>query len=329
MISRKSVTIHYRRLNDVTNSLNGKTLEQCLKESLKFKIGGEEISEHWKHRAWLVPPDNTDTYLMNVFQEDSNSFFGDLTNYTKGFLQTLIQNNNDVPVLAVEQLPPPQGKEYVHSMMFWMVVGNHVFVMNSKSLSSKHLEEYFTWILKDHTSKIKKTGHIILDAKFDEGQVGGELNDISEIIVGGSGLSNDDFREVTETEVIKHTDIEEKKPWGERAIDVLKAVMNSEADVQNLLKEIPEGAKLDVSVHIGFKSRKKKISRAPMSQALRNLPEGEITARGKDGKIKGKDIRLSFPVNVLMNGSLIDVNDAKLKFNQAYEYFVTNGKIEP
>lgn len=34
-------------------------------------------------------------------------------------------------------------------------------------------------------------------------------------------------------------------------------------------------------------------TRAPMQQALRNLPEGEVTAIGKSGRMTGKDIRLS------------------------------------
>jgi hypothetical protein len=109
---------------------------------------------------------------------------------------------------------------------------------------------------------------------------------------------------------------------------VLQAVMNNEADVQNLLESIPEDADLDVSVHIGYKTKKRRVSRAPMQQALRNLPDGEITAVGKHGKLTGKDIRLSYPVRVLSTGSLLDPTDVQAKLKDAYDYFVTNGKIE-
>jgi hypothetical protein len=66
-----------------------------------------------------------------------------------------------------------------------------------------------------------------------------------------------------------------------------------------------------------------------MQQALRNLPEGEVTAIGKSGRMTGKDIRLSYPVRVLSNGSLLDPDDVRAKLRSAYEYFVENGKIEP
>merc|ERR1711965_574913 len=104
--------------------------------------------------------------------------------------------------------------------------------------------------------------------------------------------------------------------------------MNNEADLQELLQSIPEDADLDVSVHIGYKTKKRRVSRAPMQQALRNLPEGEITAVGKDGRLTGKDIRLSYPVRVLSNGSLLDPTDVRVKLRAAYDYFIENGKIE-
>jgi hypothetical protein len=72
-------------------------------------------------------------------------FFGDLTQYTRGFLQAIIAVS-DAPMLNVEQQPPPDGKEYLHSMMYWTVVGNHALMIQSRSLTGKHLEEYTTWL---------------------------------------------------------------------------------------------------------------------------------------------------------------------------------------
>ena len=65
-----------------------------------------------------------------------------------------------------------------------------------------------------------------------------------------------------------------------------------------------------------------------MKKALRNLQDGEITAIGKHGRLTGKDIRLSYPVRVLTDGSLLDPADVRAKLKSAYDYFVENGKIE-
>src|SRR5690606_35257797 len=105
---------------------------------------------------------------------------------TRGFLQALLDQMPDVPMLNVEQAPPPVGKEYVHSMMYWMAVGSHVLMIQSQSLGGKQLEEYLTWLLKDRTAAIGPTGQVLLQAQFDVDEAGGNLDDISEIIIGGT-----------------------------------------------------------------------------------------------------------------------------------------------
>jgi hypothetical protein len=282
-------------------------------------------------RPWVVPPSSEDTLLMNIHQDGRDYYFGDLTHYTRGYLQTLSAEVADTPSLAVEQQPPPKGKEYVHSMMYWLAIKNHLLLIQSRSLGSKQLEEYLTWLLKDRTEAISPTGQVILQAKFDSADVGGDLSDISEIIVGGRAVdasaiaaSKDEF---STKEVEQHKEIATRKSWGARARAILSAVMNNEADVQELLESVPKGANLDVSVHIGYKA-KKTVSRAPMQHAFRNLPEGEITAIGRNGRQTGKDIRLSHAASILKSGSLLDPEDVIRALREAHQFFSGNGKIE-
>jgi hypothetical protein len=293
-------------------------------------MSGGKLSAHWKHRAWVVPPSAEDTLLMNLHHDGGDHYFGDLTQYTKGYMQTLLAQVIDAPMIAVEQQPPPKGKEYVHSMMYWLAVKSHLLMIQSRSLGAKHLEEYLTWLLKDQTAAITQTGQVILQAKFDAADVGGDLDDIREIIVGGksAAITGPVAKPERAREVERYRRVAEKRPLRERMVDVLRAVMNNEADVQKLLQGIPEGGNLEVAVHIGYKTRKRDVSRAPMQQALRNLPEGEITAVGRDGKMTGNDIRLSHRVNVLKNGSLLDANDVVRALREAHKYFVDNGKID-
>ncbi|WP_296715607.1 hypothetical protein [Tistrella sp.] len=332
MTDRKSATVHYRRMEDPVNALKGDTLEARIRSALADQFNGGVLSEHWSRRAWNRA-ENSDTLLMNIYHDDGVSFFGDLTVYTQGYMQALLRNEQDVAMLPVEQQPPPAGREYIHSMMFWMVIGNHVMTIQSRSLSTKHLEQYLTWLLKERTAQMGQNGHVLLTAKFDSDEVGGQLDDIREIVVGGTGVveaasTRLPQEPVAEREVGQHIDVAARRSWGQRAVAVLRAIMNNEADLQELLQSIPEDADLDVSVHIGYKTKKRRVSRAPMQQALRNLPEGEITAVGKDGRLTGKDIRLSYPVRVLSNGSLLDPTDVRVKLRAAYDYFIENGKIE-
>lgn len=327
---RKPLTVHYRRLVDVTTSLNGLSLQNALSRSMEINVGGNPLKDHWRQRAWVMPPQEEDTFLLNLHKIDNKYFFGDLTLYSRGYLQLLMQSNINDPVLNITQSPPPDGMEYVHSIMYWMVVDNHVMIIQSNSLSARDLERYLTWLLRDRASIMDKTGQVQLQSKFDLSEVGGQLDDIREIVVGGMSMETNISPATTgEREVTEYRDLGTKSTGMKRGIEVLRALFTNEADVNKLLDSIPEEAQLEVSVHIGYKSKKRKISRKPMQQALRNLPEGEIRAIGRDGKMSGSDIRLSHQVSVLCEGRMLNPEDVVRALYGAYTYFIDNGKIVP
>lgn len=334
-MARKPLTVHYRRLVDVTGAFGGMTLEQAIRKAMSSLYDGGPLDGHWKRRAWLVPPQDEDTLLLNLNQAGSNYYFGDLTMYSRGYMQLLLSNLADSPVLNVKQEPPPAGMEYVHSIMYWMAVGNHVMLIQSSSLAAKQLEQYLTWLLRDRTGLLNATGQVQLQAKFDLAEVGGQLDDVREIVVGGMSMAPVHESQVMAEAAPVVRDVEEyrtldtRSPGQKRGFEVLRALFSNEADLNRLLECVPEDAQLEVSVHIGYKSKKRKVSRAPMQQALRNLPEGEVRAIGRDGKMSGNDIRLSHPVSVISSGRMLDPDDVVRALHSAYNYFVDNGKIVP
>jgi hypothetical protein len=329
-IPRQPVTIHYRRLQDATGAFGKRSLEAAIRAAMSHQRDGEKVSAHWKHRAYVVPPGAEDTLLMNLHDDGGDYFFGDLTQYTKGYMQALLEQAPNKSMLTVEQEPPPKGKEYVHSMMYWLAVDSHLLMIQSKSIGSKQLEDYFTWFLKDQTKTIKSSGQVILQAKFDAKDVGGDLKDIREIIIGGTVPAGPvkATRAETVTDVEKYKEIKTHRSFAERTREVLLAIFNNEADVQKLIDSVPQEARLEVDVHIGYRATKRHVSRAPMQEALRNLPEGEITAIGRDGKMTDKDIRLSHPANVIKVGNLLESKDVIRALREAHKYFVDNGKLD-
>jgi hypothetical protein len=71
---RQNVTIHYRRLEDATGAFGQKTLQAAIKKAMAHTIGAGKLSEHWKLRAWAVPPATEDTILMNL-HDDHREYF--------------------------------------------------------------------------------------------------------------------------------------------------------------------------------------------------------------------------------------------------------------
>jgi hypothetical protein len=265
---------------------------------------------------------------MNLNYDGADHFFGDLIQYSRGEMQALIDDiGRDAATVNVEQLPPPKDKEYVNAVMYWFVAGNHVLVIQSRALGVKQLELYFSWLLKEKTGVIETDSHVILKAKFDAQEIGGDLEDIREIIVGESvNVAAAAAVSVGASEPLgRHTLA--RRSWRESAVEMLRIIFNSEADVRELLDSVPQEADLEVSVHFGYKSRKRGISPVPMQRALRNLPEGEVTAIGRDGRLTGKDIRLSHSINVRTVGSLLKHEDVLAGFRETYARFREHDRI--
>jgi hypothetical protein len=107
---RQSVTIHYRRLEDPTGAFGGRTLHSALRRAMNHTVEGEKISEHWKRRAWIVPPAAEDTLLMNLHHDHRDHFFGDLTTIRRATCRRFLprpktprcspSNNNVAPHLS-------------------------------------------------------------------------------------------------------------------------------------------------------------------------------------------------------------------------------------
>lgn len=334
-VERQSVTIHYRRFVDEPNLLNGKSLETAINDAMLHAVDGGPLKENWSRRTRALP-ETEDTHFINLFADGNGHFFGDLSHYTRGHMQALLERADGVPFLNVSQMPAPEGREYLHSVMYWLTRGNHVLVLQSRSIGTKQLEEYLTWLLQERSGVAPTGSGIILESVLDIDEVGGDLDDISEIIIGGSPLPEppgyvapERGSEQVGKDIEQYTGLDRRRAWASRMREVLRAVMSSEADVDELLGSVPEGADLDVTVQIGYKLKKRSISREPMQRALRNLPDGDIRAISKGGRQTGRDVRLSYSARVQKNGSLLDPGDVERALREAYDHFVSNGKIQP
>ena len=188
MAERKPVTIHYRKFqrpHGVTHSLES-LIRSALNAYDTFLGPGIRIKDRYASRLPTVGSDNLFINLCVDETSHSSYVMGDVLHFTKGRLQALFKTTDpDAALVPVQQMPPPGQSEYVHSQMFWLVKGDHVFVIQSLSLQTEQLEAYLRWLLSSRTTALPTNPPIVLAAKFDVDAVGGDLDDIQQIIVGG------------------------------------------------------------------------------------------------------------------------------------------------
>lgn len=345
---RKPVTIHYRKFtrpDGITTSL-----ESMIRSAMdSTTLSGRQVKTRYLERLYQQ---GNDSYFINIYEDSSEQLtfvFGDILHFTRGHLQALCQTaDENAESVPVQQLRAPEQSEYVHSEMFWMVKDDHAFIVQSMSLKTAELEEYFGWLLKTKSSVLSDAHSVTLAAKFDVDDVGGDLSDIQEIIVGGVATQpptvpeqGSEFVErVSEVTQQGQIDTGRRTGWA-TARKILSELLGGDANVASLMQSVPPDAELNVQVHIGFQTKKRKIDRIALAQletGLRNLPDSQLQVRAKGGRV-GSDgsIRLHHNASVRLIkaqdgdnqiiGTLLDPTDVLRATVEAYSTFVANGKI--
>lgn len=353
-IERKPVTIHYRKFSRPIGVRH--TLEELIRSAMDTDDGnGHRIRDRYFSRIRAV---TTDNFFINFFSDGREGIplvFGDILHFTNGHLQPLCRTANlDVAMVPVHQMRAPAQSEYVHSQMFWMVKGDHAFVLQSQSLKTGDFEEYLDWLLKTCTRKLQANHSVVLEAKFDAEAIGGDLGDIQEIIVGGVAASSPltvpertvrDEQDAVDQErvVTQHGQIDTVGRTGFAAAkEILSVLLGGDANVSSLLSAVPEDAELNVQVHIGYQTKRRKINRTALKQlqtGLRNLPDSQLQVRTKGANVATDGtIRLHHQASIRLLraqdgdnqiiGSLLDPTDVLRAMFEAYSTFVGNGKIQ-
>lgn len=340
---RKSVTIHYRRLLS-TPELAGRTLEALTRAAMEVSpsASGVRLKDRYKLRMYRR---KDDSLFVNILLDRTNLIFGDITHFTKDQTQALFDDSKeDAAIADIQQIVKPEHAEFIHSLMYWMIKGDHVFLLQSQSLRTDSVEEYLTWLLAQQTQTLPTGSGVILSTKFDPQTVGGDLDDIREVVVGGVVSRQPDqvvppaeMREVEEAEGVT----EARLTGWDKAKEILEALFGNEAAVDKIMQKIPAESALSVEVHIGYKTKKRKMSREILKDfevGLRHLPDSQLEVYGKDGKRSADgSIRLQYQANVLYHTdgegeakrptALLDHNDVLRAMTEAYNNFVSNGKI--
>lgn len=348
-IPTRRCRIHYRKLRrDNGQFPDGVTLATALRSALRARAkgGGRKVSLHVENRVAAVPGDVDFRRLWNNFHlTDPDVIFGDLCLYLPGQLQALLQLAGDKPQATLEELMEawdiaehraPEGMEYLRGITYWMAIGDHFYQIQDTGLAVKAMEEYFTWLLRDQTSVISKDNYVELRAEFDREQLGND--DISSIEVGGAIPQTAGESELAQ---VKVEEVDRKETLGDIAAKTFSKAMKiledllGEVEASKIVKSTPAEASLEVRVNIGYRSKRRRITKDFMGHieaGLRNMPDGEIRVRGKNGEVKGDDARLSQDMNIRRHSeqsALLDLDHALEQMLEVHKRFLHDGRIEP
>ena len=328
----KRVVIRYREFDDPVGATNGATLETALREALNTRENNVPIGKRWAKRIRRDPSDQQEHMVANHVRDGGNYVFGNLVAYTLGRDQAVLVENSSAQEADIQQLPAPAQKQFVNSMMFWMVTDNHVFVLRHGQLNPPDLEIYLRWLLAERTAVCNGTLQVILNETISIATAGIRQEDIKSVKIGGQISAHPPADEDQAA-----TRRERRRVQRAGGIDFARKILNvivgnNDEAVERILRAVPDGVDLSVDVEIGFDTTKHKFSRDALKRvatATRNLPDSDIQLVTPSGVISGDQIRLTHTVAVPLVGSLLERDHVLAAMIEAYSRFVRSGKIEP
>ncbi len=331
----RMVTVHYRRFARTGNLLPGQSLADAVGQALT----SDHYAPDWRSRV-MPTADNPDVrHFTNNSHVDLGSTFGDLCSFTGDEMQAVISTGQvDTPAVNIADIRAPDGRDYLHGMAYWLLVGDHCYVIQHSSVRTKALESYLAWLLRQ-SGHIEQAQEITLQAAFEVEGDAADVGDVTAIEIGGivpepSEVMDPDSGGVASRSMEIRRTLEERiAPFhaGRNWLDTL--VGSVEAD--RIMAQIPEGAALKFTLQVGYIELRRQMSRAALDHlavALRNLDDGEVRIRGRQGRISGNEARLHMPVRVRLvraNGNLLDFVDAHEKLESVHAAFVEDGRITP
>ena len=341
MSGTRYATVHYRKLDrDGAVLDDGTTLSSAIHDALDEQHPeGGRYRDNWLHRLMPSFEDSDQKRVINNVHTDAQTAFGELCAYTPGDLQALIDANAASGVsAAIAETGAPGGNEYLKGIAYWLVVGDHCYVVQHVAVRTKALEEYLTWFLHDATHIIGSNKKVMLRATFDISAIGGDLDNVRSIEIGGLVPEGVQDRGTSEKSALPLSVREERKTVGEKKAWFLKAKKIVEelygtVEASKIIKRIPEEAALDVTVNIGYRAVRRGIDTSFMdslAKGLRNIDDGEVKIRAKNGIIQGDDARLQahMPFKLVRaNGALLDHEDVRLQLREVHDRFLKDGKI--
>lgn len=333
----RPATVHYRRLVSVPSMSS--PLAVAVEQALDAVVDGGRYRDDWRRRVETLPGDPPQSRFINNVHSDGLTAFGTLCAYTEQQMQALIDTgpaaaSADVPVSDAQA---PTGSDYLHGIAYWLTIRDHCYVVQHPRVTSKALEQYLTWLLR-RTDVFDNTQTVVLGSHFDLTAVGGDLDEVVSIEIGGlapetvGGDDRDAAVEVTTRDVEERRSLKEIKPPFAKARRVLEGLLG-EMEASNFMENMPEGAALDVTVKIGYRSKRRRIERSGLKEVgtqLRNLGDGDVKIRGPSGTIHGNDARLhmNMPFKLIRaNGVLLDLEDARTQLRKVHDRFLEDGKI--
>ena len=318
-------TLYYKR---ATYLQGNHDLQALLRSALRRRQAvGSRMEE-------LNPEDHTKRFI-NSHRSQLGMLFGNLLIYSPNRNQALLTVSPNASELDVQQVAPPeingQRTEFLESILYFGIRGNHIVVLQSTALRARALEAYLNWLLSQDQNPLGENNGLFLS---DE-----PSNHVRrQVQATGVKAARLAFPLEAEAREDGH-DVDEPvrgrarfRPTGS-AFNVLSDLLGVNWFRDLRLEDSLDDSRLKVVVEVTYDRRTTDSGQGLLdgiAMSFRNLDENETLIKlNRGGRLKGDDLKIFGPVSLETYGGLVDQGDLYPKMHGWLMEKVEQGVLSP
>ena len=316
-IAKVTRSVQYRFLNRKSANIGTRKLQDVLLSALAEKRDGDVIGAKARARIADLNQSGQLTLWNGIQGGDGGQsvLAGELVLYRQGFDVPAIEEKLDDEENRFELVRfQTDGKSKpVEGTLYFAIIGDHVGLIQSNSVTSTWLERYLTWMLKDITSHIEGESVIHLDQKIELAEPdAARLGPAKALTLHASPEQRPTDGATTDTAEPSREFRTKRRGKGTTVVEILRLLGLGEDTIESIRADIPAGGSLegDFLVFIKRGRKREQISVGTIGHVLRNTDPTDIAIERRGSKARGNLQTLSEPVRVQEAPMGLDPNDA-------------------
>lgn len=320
------------RMETVRKNLNYKRAlylqkDGNLQTNLKAAI---EKAKKVGSRKQIVNAAENSFLLLNSVRSRWTMLFGAMLIYSRGRNQPLVTEDDAADDLEVEQLAPPASasgarRDFVDSLLFFGIKGNHVVLLQSSGLRARQFETHLNWLLQTQTQTIGEDDRIELADHPSKSAIKEVLKSPVKRVSVGIPLES---RSAGSRQQTKHLSF---KPEGV-GFGVLRTLLGPDWLNKVKLDESLDESRLKVEVLVSYTRTTSTSGQELLNDIavqLRHQEPEDVSIELKNGaKLTGDELKVSGPVSVTAYGGLVDPEDLFPRMRDWLASQIEDGVIE-
>lgn len=291
--------------------------------------------------------------FINRFVKNGKMLLCQLVQFEQGRSQMTIEIDDEADMFEVNPLSASaisgyedkqnDSTEFLESMAYFGVVGNHMVVMGSQVLKSRELEKHLSWYLNHLTQELDGKAVILSDKPTAQAMKQLKNAPAKSVSIGSSITYEQPIDELpnepsspSKVETYEHTVTEAKSvrwnPVGLGA-DILECLKDNGYIGNFDFNETLDDANLQVSIEFKYNRKTTKSGQKvidTLSSSLRHIDKDDVKINLKGGgEIKGDDLKLSHKISVIFYKGKIDESDLYYRMSNWLEEKMNTKEVVP